>query len=168
MKSKKVNRRGYTLIELLVVITVFSVVSVIATQTIVSILRAAKKSEAVTSVRQNLDYAIGSMERQVRLAKKITSACDGTAKPSITFDDQSGNSVTFNCINVNQSNGPSSIASSSASLTSDFITLSACSFTCTPGTTTTPPSVLISVTGGDIAGQGQKVTVTTQVTLRTY
>lgn len=165
---KKKLQKGYTLIELLVVIVVFSVVAMIATQTIVSILHGAKKSEGISKVRQSLDYSIGAMERQIRLAKKITSACDGTAKSSISFNDQSDNPVTFSCININQNNQLSSIASSSADLTSSEISISGCSFVCSPGTSVVPPSVLISATGSDIAGQGQKITVTTQVTLRTY
>ncbi len=164
MKMKK----GYTLVELLVVIVVFSVVSMVATQTIVAILRGAKKSEGVTKVRQNLDYAMGTMERQLRQAKGITSSCNGTATSSITFNDQFGNPVTFSCVGINNGNQPASIASSSASLTGNDITLSACSFTCTAGSASSPSYVTMTATGAHIAGQSQRVTVTTQVTLRSY
>lgn len=171
MKKKK---NGYTLIELLVVIVVLAMVSIVATQTIVSILRASKKAEAINKVRQNLDYAVGAMERQIRSAKGITSTCDvaGTTSNTISFLDQNGISVTFTCQNPNSSGQQSYIASTSGTLTSNLtsteITLSKCSFTCVGGTSSSPPYVVINVEGAETTGQSASIPITTQVTLRSY
>lgn len=161
-------KKGYTLIEILVVVTVFSVISLITSQTIILTLRGTKKAESISKVRTTLDAAVGAMERQLRGAKSIVSACTGAASQSIIFVDQNNNQVTFSCIGVNNNNQPASIASGSASLTTADVTISACSFTCTPAAGNNPPSVLISVTGNDLTGQGSSVPVVTQVTLRNF
>jgi prepilin-type N-terminal cleavage/methylation domain-containing protein len=159
---------GYTLVEMLVVIVIFATIAVVASQTLILTLRGTRKADAVSKVRQDVDYALGSMERQLRGAKVITSACTGTASPQISFTDQNGNIVTFACVGVNGSNQPSSIASSSGTLTSNGITISACSFTCTPGNGSSPTQVTMNITAKDLAGQNAPVSATTQVTLRSY
>jgi len=161
-------KKGYTLIEILVVVTVFAAISLITSQTIILTLRGTKKAESISKVRSNLDNAVGSMERQLRGAKSIVSACAGAASPTIIFVDQNNNQVTFSCNNVNSNNQPSNIASGSASLTTSDVAISACSFTCTPAAGNNPPSILISVTGNDLTGQGSSVPVVTQVTLRNF
>lgn len=166
--TKSKTCRGYTLIEILVVIAVFGFISIVASQTIISTLRGTKKADSIARVRQNLDYAMGVMERQIRSAKAITSTCNGSVSDNISFTDQYGNAVTFSCVGVNPYGDPSSIASSSASLTGTDITISACSFVCTPSSQATPPSVMVGITAADTTNQGTKISVTTQVTLRTY
>jgi prepilin-type N-terminal cleavage/methylation domain-containing protein len=167
-------RKGYTLIELLVVMVVLALVSIVATQTIVAILRASKKAEAINKVRQNLDYAVSAMERQIRSAKTITSTCSttGTVSNMISFLDAGGTAVVFTCFNPNSSGQPSYIASTSgtvtSSLTSSDVTFSKCSFTCVGATSSSPPYVTIDVVGSDVTGQSAGVPITTQVTLRSY
>lgn len=162
------NNKGYTLMEMLVVIVLFGIIGTVASETIIFTLRGTAKADAISKVRNNIDYAVGEMEREIRGASKITSACTGVAASSITFLDQNNSSVTYSCVGINSNNLPSSIASSSASLTSSNITLSACSFTCAPGTTSSPAQVTINLTGQDSGIQTVPVTVSTQITLRTY
>ncbi len=162
------NNKGYTLVEMLVVIVVFSVIAIVAAQTVILTLKGTYKSSAISNVRQNVDYALGAMERQLRGAVKITSVCDGSANSQINFIDQNNNPVTFSCVNVNGNDQPSSIASSSGSLTSNTITISNCSFVCSPGASGGSPYVTITVTAKDLSGQNAPVTATTQVTLRSY
>jgi prepilin-type N-terminal cleavage/methylation domain-containing protein len=161
-------KKGYTLIEMLVVVVIFAIVGLISSETIILTLRGTKKADAISKVRQNLDYAMESMQRQIRGAKSITSPCDGTTSSQISILDQKSNLTTYACINVNNQNLPSYIASSSASLTSNEVTISACSFICTPAGTNTTPEVTISITAQDKGGQNAPVTDTTQITLRTY
>lgn len=161
------KKNGYTLIELMIVVVAFSVIALIASETIIVTVRSAYKADAVTKVRQNIDYAFDSMERQIRGAKSITSACDGTSYQSITILDQNSNPVTFSCNNINSNGAVSSIASSSASLTSN-ISISFCSFVCTKGTGSTPTSVTMSVTATDTKNQNAPITATSQVTIRSY
>ncbi len=155
------NNSGYTLIEMLVVIVVFSVISIVAAETIILTLKGTYKASAISGVRQNVDYALGAMERQLRGAKRVTSVCDGSSKSQIDFVDQNNNPVSFTCAN-------NSIASSSGTLTSNTITISACSFVCSQGVSNSAPYVTMSVTARDIGGQNAPVSATTQVTLRSY
>jgi prepilin-type N-terminal cleavage/methylation domain-containing protein len=155
---------GYTLVEMLVVVVVFAVIGLISSETIILTLRGTAKADAISKVRNNLDFAVGAMERQIRGAKLIQSC----SNLSMTIVDQNDSLVTFACISPNVNHLPSYIASSSASLTSSNITISSCSFTCTQATSTTPAQVTISVTGQDRQSQNAPVSVTTQITLRTY
>lgn len=157
--------KGYTLIEMLVVIVIFAVIGIISSETIILTLRSTYKADASSKVRQNVDYAVNTMERVLRGARPIPVAlCDNSPHDSITFPDQLNNSVTFSCI----SGAPSYIASNSATLTSNQITFSACSFTCTQGIAGTPQHVTINVTADDVSGQNTPVSSTTQITLRSY
>lgn len=154
-------KKGYTLIEMLVVISVFAIISIIASQTIILTLRNTQKAGSISKTRQNLDSAIGIMERQLHNARAITSC---TAN-SITFTDPSYGPASFSC--TVSSTPPSYIASGSGNLTLTSTTdvlITSCNFSCS---STTPPVVTISITAQDISGQNQ-VSATTAATLRTY
>lgn len=162
------KNNGYTLIELLVVIVAFAVISIVASETIILTLRGTYKADAISKVRQNVDYAMSSMERQLRGAQSISSLCDNRAYPQIDFIDQNSNSVSFKCNNINQTGQDSFISSTSGTLTGNNLTISNCSFTCLPGGGGSPPSILINITAKDTAGQNAAVSAETQVTLRSY
>jgi len=100
--------KGYTLIEMLVVIVVFATISIVASETIILTLRGTFKATSITAVRQNVDYAMNAMESQIRGAKRITSTCDGTSQPNISFLDQNNSPVTFSCVGINNNNQPAS------------------------------------------------------------
>src|SRR5207253_1922062 len=113
MVHKTYTCEGYTLIEMLVVIAVFSIISIIASQTIITVLSGTHKADVISKVRTNLDYAMGSMDRQLHNAKSITQ-CPNPDNQQLSFIDQNNNTVTFSCIGVNNSNQPANIASASA------------------------------------------------------
>ena len=163
---KKINK-GYTLIELMVVVAIFSIIALVASETIILTLRGTTKAEAISKVRQNIDYAMGSMERQLRGAKSVTSTCNNVPSTQISFIDQNNNAVTFSCVNVNSTNQLSSIASSSANLTSGNISISQCSFSCTPKSGNKPAYIQMTIVASDLKGENA-ITDTTQVTLRSY
>ena len=76
MKKDKKNIKGYSLVEILVVIVLFSVLAVIATQTLFLSFRGSRKSGNVVLVRNNVDHATGVMERHLRNARAWQS-CSG-------------------------------------------------------------------------------------------
>ncbi len=174
---KKINKKGFTLIELLIVITVFVVISLITSQAIILTLVGTHKSETISKVRQNLDFAVESMERQLHNAQSI-SQCPNVDPYQLSFTDQNDQIVTFSCVNVNNNNQASYIASSSAALTSSDIYITNCSFTCTPGNSSSPPYVTIDVTAKQLVTSGNssitggtnnaEVKSSVQVTLRSY
>lgn len=179
---------GFTLLELLVVIAVFSVLAVLATQAIFLTLRGALKSESIRQARENLDYAMGVMERQIRNASEIVertspdSICDGTTAPvmqQIRYKDQDGVEAYFQC--ETDATGKGFIASYSAvmspptkyRLTNENINVTNCTFVCNPGSSGSndPPSYDITldavVTGGRSV-EGASLSLKNKIFLRTY
>lgn len=162
---------GFSLIEILVVLAVFSILAIVVAQGIFVTLRGARKSETTTRVKENLAYAIAVVERQLHNASEVTP-CPNTSPTRLDFKDEDGKTSYFSC----QSVGPAGyVASGSATirLTSDNVSVTACSFVCatpSPGVDS-PPSVDINITAQDattVGAEGAQVTTSTKVFLRTY
>ncbi|MDB5204677.1 MAG: seg [Candidatus Taylorbacteria bacterium] len=64
-KKQKLNS-GFTLIEIMVAVTIFALVMVVAIGAVLSIVSANKKSQAITSVLSNLNFALEAMVRDMR------------------------------------------------------------------------------------------------------
>jgi type II secretory pathway pseudopilin PulG len=161
MRKKVIGRKlnlGLSLLEILVVMSTFAILGILVTQSVVLTLRGSRKSESQVRVRENLNYALSIMERQLRNADSIDSCL-----PSVlSYKDSLGNVSTFSCQNYY-------IASGSASLTSQQDVAAWCEFTC--DLTSTPPSVTISIDAQELTSQGVEgasVTATTKIFLRTY
>lgn len=155
---------GFSLIEILVVVTVFAVLGILSTQAILLTLRGTNKSSSLLKVRENLDYSLSIMERQLRNAQDVSNCTSGT---SLTYTDVNGNSGSFSCV----TGATGYIASGSAHLTSDEVAITACSITCTLGTGGVPDLVNISIAAKDAKSVGieaAQATANTQIYLRTY
>lgn len=168
VKSKEltVNSSAFTLIEILIVIAVFAILGVLATRAILLTLRGSRKSESVVRVRENVNYALAVIERQLRNAESInTSTCTGGR---VDYTDQNGVSGSFVCTNIGAAGY---IASGSARLTSSDVAVTACSFGCTAASGNVLPSVSVNVTAQDATATGvesAQVSSSTQIFLRTY
>lgn len=150
-KNKEQKFRGYTLIELLAVITLLGAVGTITFGILLSSLRGSNKSESVTTLQQNGNYALSVMSRMIRFSQKITdpASCYSGPTPTpvqttqITIQNLDGNTTTFSCDGMPDgsiaSNGASLIDTSATSVTS-------CSFTCMQATNYAIPSVTIDFT----------------------
>jgi prepilin-type N-terminal cleavage/methylation domain-containing protein len=166
--KKKILARGMSLIEILVVVTIFAVLGILITQSIVLTLQGSRKSESMVRARENLDYSLSIIEREIRGAGSVTP-CTGSAVTTINYLDQSGNPSSFSCVNTGGDN--SYIASGSARLTTDAVKVSSCSFVCTAGNMTTPPLITVNVALKEASASGiqsANVTATTQIYLRNY
>jgi len=164
MKTK--NERGISMIEILVVVLVFSVISILGTQSILLSLRASKRSESTIGVRENVNYSLAVMERQLHNADSVT--CPSSREINYT-DEFSPPNLTFTCNLLDPDDGY--IASGSARLTGSEINVTACSFFCDPGGAGIPPSVMISITAKDkdaVELEGAQFTTNTRINLRTY
>lgn len=156
------NRRGWSLIEILVVVVVFAIIAALASGSLLLSLRGSRRSEASIAVRENLNYAVSIIERQLHNAETVTCPNPTT----ISYTDLNFQSANFSCDLVG-----GRIASSSAQLTASNVKVTGCSFTCTAASPGVPPSVQISITGKDVNATGleqQQITVDTQIMLRTY
>lgn len=162
--KRKSKIKGVSLIELLVVIGVFSVLAVLAASGVFLSLRGSRKSEALGKVRENLDFSFAIIERQLRNAESVNCV----SQTRVDYEDKYGNTVYFSCEDVGTDGY---ISSASARLTSDEITVTACTFVCDQGTSGSLPSVTLGVTGEDKSSSGieaGQVDLTTKVHLRTY
>ena len=158
------NQKGVSLLELLVVITIFSVLAILATRGVLLTLRGSRKSDSLGRVRENLDYALSIMERQLRNADDVTCV----SATNISYETKGGTTASFSC-ESDASGGY--VASASARMTNEQVDVSSCSFTCDAGGSGVPPSVAISLMGEDAVLEGAEeaqVTTTTTIYLRTY
>lgn len=154
--------KGMSLLEILVTVTIFAVLGIIITRSIILTLQGSRKSESLVKVRENLDYAMGVVERQLRNADSIAD-CTNSDTTKITYVSQDGIQSSFSC--------GSFIASGSAQLTSSTVTITNCSFTCQTGSSANPSSVSVFFEGKDANATGVQnstVSLTNQIFLRNY
>jgi prepilin-type N-terminal cleavage/methylation domain-containing protein len=154
------HQRGISLIEILVVITIFAILGILISRVILVTLRGSGKSDSLVKIRENLDYSLSIIEREIRNADTIT--CPSSTQ--VNYTNSRGTAATFSCQN-------SRVASGSAWLTSDEIAITACSFACTDASGHVPPSLTISLEAKDATKTGveaAQATATTKIFLRTY
>ena len=160
-------KKGVSLIEILIVVAIFAILGLLVSRVILTTLRGSNRSDSLVKVRDNLDYALSVMERQIRNAESV-SPCPNPDTTRIDFRDSNGIATYFACTDVGASGY---VASGSARLTSDQVAITACSLICTAGTGGTLPAIDISLEarGANQAGVERAiVTAATKIFLRTY
>ena len=165
-KKTAMLNKGFSLIEMLVVVAVFSVIAVIATQSLTTSLRGTRKSESLGHVRENVEYAMNVIERSLRGAKELD--CPSSSGSKLEYFTSSGASAYFEC-------SAEHIASNSAAavITSNDIRVINCGtvFMCVSSIGGVPGYVNISVTAqeSDIQGaESAEYTSSTRILLRNY
>jgi len=118
---------GFTLVEMLAVVAIFVIVGSITMSILVTSFRTSHKTDIITLVQQNGNYALSQVAKTLRNARGLVDPfpCVGQVTASsvtvITPDDQQ---VTYAC-----SGG--TIASNGASLIdTSTISMPSCTFTC--------------------------------------
>lgn len=66
------NNSGFTLIEIIVSLAIFTIVAVVAVGAFIKILDANKKAQALQSATNNLNFALESMTREMRVGSLYT------------------------------------------------------------------------------------------------
>ncbi len=161
----EIMRRGFSLVEILIVVLIFAVIGLLLSQTIILTLQTTKKADTTTRVRENVDFALTSIDRQLHSALSISSVCDGSKLTVLNYTDVNGSPGSYTC-NIG-SNGY--IASGSAQLTSAQIAIIDCYFICSK--TNAAPSVDVGIVASDknITGkENATVSASTKIYLRTY
>ncbi len=165
---KRYNK-AFSLIEILVVISIFAVIGILSTRSIFQTLRSARKSDSLVRVRENINYALGVIERQIRSAESVD--CSTVTAINMPYIAEGGIGTSFSLATVGTDKF---IASGSGALakrlTSNDITVTSATFTCTQ-TFNNPPSINISITAEDNTSTGvEKASVTsqTEILLRNY
>ncbi|MCX7928282.1 MAG: type II secretion system GspH family protein [Patescibacteria group bacterium] len=169
--------QGFSLVEMIIVISVFSILAVVVTQSLTLSLRGAQKGRAVGSVRENLEFAISVMERQLRNAKSLN--CAESNHNTLVYVDSYGNNARFACVTQGVQTYIASGSASLTRLTNSSVNVVNCNdtstteriFSCTQGSGS-PDSVIIKIRASDASGVGQaegsSETFTTQISLRNY
>lgn len=166
MKSRN---SGVSLFEIVVVVGIFAMVAVLVTRSTFLTLRGGRKSDSQIKVKENLEYALSIMERQLRNSDLVSSTCDGSSASRVDYTDSGGTSAFFSCEDIGQTSGY--VASGSARLTDNGVSITACSFVCLPQTGSVPAEVTINLSGREVSSLGaesSQITTSTKIFLRTY
>lgn len=168
MTISNIKVRGFSLVELLIAVGIFAIVAVVTTQSLSSSLRNSRKSDAIRKTRENVDYALSSMERLLRNAQEVNCTNPNT----LSYKDEFGRPTSFTCV---RTGSEGYIASASARLTSTSSVVDCNSepvFFCTPPTDGVPGSVQITINAYDstfgTTEEGAGVRSRTKVLLRNY
>ncbi len=165
----KSTNSGVSLFEIIITVAIFATVAILTTRSTFLTLRGSKKSDSQIKVKENLEYGLGVVERQLRNADLVTSGCDGTNQTRLDYVDSGGVDSYFACVSIGPQSGY--IASGSARLTSDEITVTSCSFVCRPQEGSIPTNITVSLTGTEpnvIAVESSTVSMSTTIFLRNY
>lgn len=167
--KKPLSLTGFSLLEMLVAVGIFAVLAIITTQTILLSIKGANKSEAVGKVKDNVDYAVSVIERNLRNSTSVKCINpSGTSYTAVSYVDQTGAPKSFSC-NFDDPND-TYIAASSSRLTNNSVSLVSCEFSCT-NFSSTSPSVKIDVKAiaKDFFGTEEgRIETSTEVFLRNY
>ena len=74
--SGKSEQRGFTLIEIIVSLGVFAIVAVVAVAALLKIVSANKKAQSIQAAMTNLNFALESMSRELRVGAKYHCGMD--------------------------------------------------------------------------------------------
>ncbi|MDP1709993.1 MAG: type II secretion system protein [bacterium] len=166
MKFTKKHHAGMSLIEILVAISIFAILGVVISKSILLTLRGVRKSESTLKAKENINYAMAIVERALRNADEVT--CPNLSPTVLDYTDEKGEATTFSCIGLGTED--SYIASGSARLTNTDITIKSCEISCSPSDNATP-TVAIDISAGDKNATGienSTFTSSTQILLRSY
>ena len=163
----EIRNKGFSFIEILVVIGVFAALAVIATQIVAIVITGSKKSESLSGVRSNVDYAFNVMERQIRGA--TTLDCAASTTTSIVYTDEDDVDSELACTGGIDGY----ISLNSERITSDSVSVDCTNsvFSCTPPSGTSPPTVDVTVvaTSANIVGdEGAYIMTSSKFSLRSF
>lgn len=174
-------KKAYTMVEILVVLGVFTILTVILTQTIANVFKLSNKSEAEVSVREGVSHATNTIKRLLYNANGFTS-CTSTGTPNpnrIDYIDSTGVHAYFLCQLIDGAGGNiGRIASGSADpfvrvnrITSDDVDITLCNFVCIPGSGGSQDAFNIEIraTSANFTGsEGSEIVERTRILLKTY
>lgn len=81
--------KGFTLIEMMVAVSIFSIVMMVGVGALLSLIEANRRAQAINSVMNNLNAALESMTRSIRVGTAYYCQASATSpSPSILEDPQ--------------------------------------------------------------------------------
>ena len=100
--QNKNKKRGFTLVEMMVAVSLFAIVMVVASSALLTVIDADRRARAESSVLDNLDTALESMTRSIRVGSHYYCGIGASGRvndcPSggtaFTFEPYGGNPLT--------------------------------------------------------------------------
>ena len=89
---------GFTLIEMMVAVSIFAIVALIATSTLMLIMDASRRADATRSLVDNLNFALDSMSDKIRGGNNF-SGTPGSCDSEFTFQDRLSRDIQYQFIN---------------------------------------------------------------------
>ncbi len=99
-KKTHIHTKGFSLVELMVALTIFSIVMTVAIGTLLVLIDANTKAQALSTATTNLSFAIDSMTRNLRTGKDFycTNATISDTQADGLYDSSTfGTTKTQNC-----------------------------------------------------------------------
>ena len=91
------SRTGFTLIELMVAIFIFSIITVGIVSVFVSTAGSYQKARAIKEVKENIEYAVNSIAKEVRMGSipAASAYSDGTLQKKFEIQRNRGGTVCY-------------------------------------------------------------------------
>lgn len=95
MNGNKYNmsKKGFTLIELMVVIGILSIIVLVISQPLVDVTRYQRDSQTSDNMRDNLQFVINKMEKELRTSSGVIISSPGDS--TLDFTNQSNINVKY-------------------------------------------------------------------------
>ncbi len=107
MKKRSNLRTGFTLVEVLISVSIFTIVALVAIASVITANDVAKKTQNIRNAFDNLNFAIESMARSIRLGRDYKCPADtgnecAVGRDSISFtfgpEDSSAEIITYKLV----------------------------------------------------------------------
>jgi len=85
-------KKGFSLVELMVVVGILSIIMLIISQPVAGIIKYQRESQTVDNMRDNLQFVINKMEKELKTSSGVTAISGGAG---LTFKDQNGGQVSY-------------------------------------------------------------------------
>lgn len=124
---RKKQDTGFTLLEILISVGILATVGTLVAQVLFTTTHVNTKSNLVADIKQNGEFALGSMERAIRGAIEIRNFCTllDESTPSAFIIDAHNNLVQFTCVSDGTAARIASVSASGTQyLTGGKVTLS--------------------------------------------
>lgn len=142
MKNTKFQK-GFTLVEMLTTIAIFVIIGTITMSILITSFRTSQKTDIITLIQQNGNYALTQMSKTIRNARGLVSpfpCSPSVSTNTVTITTPDNQQVTYSC-----GGQPATIASNGASLLdTNTVALNACSFTCSQESDSDLPIITIT------------------------
>lgn len=126
--SRSLNKKGFSLIEVLVVLSIFVLIAIIANQLLFPVFRGSEKTGAAIIVKQNGNYAISVIQRELYNSKGVFDC----AANRVTYFDADGELTSISCSIGSGSKIFLASRSGARDLTSSEVEVESCTITCPP------------------------------------